>query len=218
MKENEALQKAVQDAIRWEPLLSAAEIDVIAKDGVVTLSGIVDSFAKKQEAENAAKMVSGVKVVVENIDINFGGWLERGDTEIAGEVLNAFKWNSQFPHDKVKITVEHGWVTLGGKLTWNYQREAASKLVSSLLGVTGVTNSIVIETASAREVEQVEIENALGRNWAIDNKRIKVKVSGNNVTLHGKVHSFYQKDEAGRIAWKAPGVCSVDNALVIEYN
>ena len=149
MKENEVLQKAVHDAIKWEPFLSSAQIGVTAKDGIITLSGIVDSYAKKQEAENAAKSVDGVKAVVENIEINFGGWLERGDTDIAGEVLNTFKWNSQFPHDKVKVTVEHGWVTLDGELTWDYQRQAANKLVSSLLGVTGVINSIAIKTASA---------------------------------------------------------------------
>ncbi len=218
MKGNEVLQIAVQDAIKWEPLLGGAPIVVTAKDGIVTLSGMVDSYAKKQQAENAAKMVAGVKAVVENIEINFSGRPERGDTEIASEVLNAFKWNAQFPHNKVTVTVEHGWVTLKGELTWNYQRETAVKLVSGLLGVKGITNNIVLKAASAVEVEQKEIENALGRNWSIDDKRIKVKVSGSNVALHGKVHSFYQKDEAGRIAWKAPGVCSVDNALVIEYN
>ena len=54
MKTNAELQKDVQDAIKWEPLLNAAEIGVTVKDGVVTLTGTVDSYAKKSEAEGAA--------------------------------------------------------------------------------------------------------------------------------------------------------------------
>ena len=55
-------------------------------------------------------------------------------------------------------------------------------------------------------------------NWSIDDDDIRVKVSGNRVTLNGTVNSFYQRDEAERIAWNAPGVSSVDNELVIDYD
>lgn len=47
MKTNAELQEDVQKAIQWEPLLHAAEIGVIAKDGIVSLTGFVDSYAKK---------------------------------------------------------------------------------------------------------------------------------------------------------------------------
>src|SRR5450631_2197501 len=112
MKTNEDLQKDVQDAIKWEPLLNAAEIGVTAKDGVVTLSGIVDSYSKKLEAESAAKSVIGVKALVEKIEIKFGSDWNKNDNEIATEVLNAFKFNWEVPNDKVKVSVEKGLVTL----------------------------------------------------------------------------------------------------------
>ncbi len=218
MKNNQDIQKDVQDALKWEPLLNAAEIGVTVKDGVVTLTGVVDSYAKKMEAEDAAKSVSGVKAVVEKIEIEFGSMGKTSDGELAKEILNAFKWNWEVPDDKIKIKVEEGWVTLEGDLQWNYQREAAKKSVNRLFGVKGVINDIRIKSETRNAVEKKDIENALVRNWSMDNQDIRVNVSGNRVTLNGTVDSLYQKGEAERIAWNAPGVWTVDNELLIEHD
>ncbi|GLU57271.1 BON domain-containing protein [Dyadobacter frigoris] len=218
MKTNEELQKDVQDAIKWEPLLKAAEIGVTAKDGVITLSGTVDSYAKKSEAEAAAKTVAGVKVVVEQIEIKtYSNLLHRDDNDLANEVLNAYKWNWEIPNDKVKVKVENGWITLEGAVEWNYQREAAERLIKKLAGIKGISNLITINTEVHDEIEKMGIESALGRNWSISKQNIHVKVVGTKVTLTGTVDSWYQKEEAGRIAWNAPGVVSVDNELLVEY-
>lgn len=218
MKTNADLQKDVQDAIKWEPLLSAAEIGVIAKDGVVTLTGIVDSYAKKMEAETAAKSVVGVKAVVEKIEVRFSNSFKKSDTDIANDALKGFKSTWDVPDDKIKITVENGWATLEGEVPWNFQREAAKNVVNNLMGVKGVTNNIKIKPNIQDAIEQREIEHALARNWAVDDEEIHVHVSGSKVKLDGVVHSFYQKEEAARIAWNAPGVLAVDNELVIEYD
>jgi osmotically-inducible protein OsmY len=217
MKNNADLQQDVQDAIKWEPLLNAAEIGVTVKDGVVTLTGTVDSYSKKTEAEDAAKNVAGVKAVVEKIEIKFGSnWSKKDDNEIATEVVNALRWNWQIPGDKVKVKVEKGWVTLEGELQWNYQKDAAKDVVKNLLGVQGVSNNITIKSDTLDQVEKKDIENALKRNWSINDKDIKVKVSNHKVTLTGSVNSWYDKDEAARIAWNAPGVWNVDNELVVD--
>jgi osmotically-inducible protein OsmY len=219
MKTNAELQKDVQDAIKWEPLLNAAEIGVTVKDGVVTLTGTVDSYTKKIEAEAAAKSVAGVKAVVEKIEIKFSSnWAKKDDNEIATEVINALKWNWQVPSDKLKVKVEKGWVTLEGELQWNYQKDAAKDVVKNLLGVQGVSNNITIKSDTLDQVEKKDIENALKRNWSINDKDIKVKVSNHKVTLTGSVNSWYDKDEAARIAWNAPGVWNVDNELVVDYD
>ena len=126
MKNNAELQKDVQDAIKWEPLLNAAEIGVTVKDGVVTLTGNVDNYSKKSQAEDAAKNVAGVKAVVEKIEINYSSWGTTSDGDIAKEIISALKWNFEVPNDKVKVKVENGWVTLDGELPWNFQREAAN--------------------------------------------------------------------------------------------
>jgi osmotically-inducible protein OsmY len=198
--------------------LNAAEIGVTVKDGVVTLTGVVDSYAKKLEAENASKNVAGVKVVVEKLEIRLAHWGKTTDGEIAVEVVNAFKWNWRIPNDKVKVKVEGGWITLEGELEFYYQSEAAKDAVNNLLGVTGVSNNIKIKPDTAAEAEQSDIESALRRNWSIDGDEIEVKVSGHKATLSGTVDSRYQKDEAARIAYNAPGVWSVDNELVVDYD
>jgi osmotically-inducible protein OsmY len=219
MKNNAELQKDVQDAIKWEPLLNAAEIGVTVKDGVVTLTGVVDNYTKKSEAEDAAKNVAGVKAVVEKIEVKFNSsWAKTSDGDIATEVLNAFKWNWRVPNDKVKVKVESGWVTLEGELEYNYQSEAARDAVKNLLGVTGVSNNIKIKSTTMEVVEKADIESALRRNWSIYDNDIDVKVSGHKATLSGTVDSWYQKEEAGRIAFNAPGVWSVDNELIVDYD
>src|ERR1700712_902782 len=160
MKSNETLQKDIQEAIKWEPLLNAAEIGVTAKEGIITLTGSVDSYFKKSEAEDAAKNVTGVKAVVEKITVSFGTGLGKTeDNEIAREVLNAFKWSWEVPNNKVKIKVEKGWVTLEGEVAWNYQREAAVKAVTSLEGVTGVSSNIKIKADINDGIEKKDIES-----------------------------------------------------------
>jgi len=218
MKNNEDLQKDVLDAIKWEPLLNAAEIGVTAKDGVVTLTGTVDSYAKKSEAEEAAKNVPGVKAIVEKIEIEFGLMGQKNDTEIANKILSAFNWNWEVPNDKVKVKVENGWVTLEGALEWNYQKEAAKNAVRNLVGVKGVTNNITVKSETLDAIDRKDIELALSRNWSTYDQNIEVKVLGKNVTLTGSVDSLYRRNEAGRIASNAPGCSSIDNELVIDYD
>ena len=108
MKTNEIIQKDVQDAI------NASEIGVTAKDGAVSLTGTVDSFFKKSEAENAAKNVAGVTAVVEKTEVRFPGSWSKSNPEIATEVINPLNNHWYLPKDKVKVKVEAGWITLTG--------------------------------------------------------------------------------------------------------
>jgi len=217
MKSNEDLQREVQDAIKWEPLLSAAQIGVIAKDGIITLTGSVDSYSKKSEAEDAAKNVAGVKAIVEKIEVQFGTKGRKEDAEIATEIISSFKWNWEIPNDRIKVRVEDGWVTLEGQLKWNYQKEAAKKATRLIIGVKGLTNDIIIKSEGNDLIEKKDILQALARNWSTHDQDIHVNVTGNKVTLNGTVDSLYQKDQAEKIAWNAPGVWLVENALGIEY-
>ena len=217
MKNNSELQADVQNAIKWEPLLNAAEIGVTAKDGVVSLTGVVDSYAKKMEAENAAKKVIGVKALVEKIEVKFPNSWSKTNVEIANEVLAALKSNWSVPQDKITVKVEDGWVTLDGELPWNYQKEAAKSAVNFLTGVKGVSNNIKIKSEIHDAIEQKDVEKAIARSWAVDDNDIHVKVSGTTVTLSGEVNSWYQKEEAGRIAWNTPGIWHVKNELAVDY-
>lgn len=217
MKTNAELQRDVQEAIKWEPLLHAAEIGVIVSDGIVTLTGTVDSYAKKMEAERAAKKVAGVKAIAENIDVKFPSSFSKTDAEVAEEVVGALKAAYNVPDDRVKVQVEDGWVTLEGDVPWYYQKEAAESAVKYLTGVKNVKNNIQVKSKLHDALEKKNIQRALNRS-AINDENIEVEVSGTTVTLDGTVDSWYQREEAGRIAWKTPGVQNVKNNLVVDYS
>ena len=216
MKTDAQLQKDVENAIKWEPLLNTAEILVAASGGFVSLSGAVDSYAKKLEAENAAKKVMGVKNLIENIEVRFANSWTRSDAEITSAVLSSLNANWVIPNGKVTVSVEDGWVTLEGVLSWNYQREASKNSVAYLIGVKGITNNIIIQSDIHDTIDKRFVEDAISRCWSLDSNNIQVTVLGTLVTLSGRVNSLYQREEAGRIAWKTPGILSVSNDLKVE--
>ncbi|BDU25722.1 BON domain-containing protein [Flavobacterium sp. GSB-24] len=216
MKTNEELQRDVQNAIKWEPQLHAAEIGVTAKDGIVTLMGTVDAYYKKIEAENAAKNVDGVKAVVEEIEIKYSN-STRTDEDIAVDALKALLDSWNVPQENIQVKVEKGWVTIEGHVTWNYQKEAAEKSIAHISGVRGVTNRIKIKAEIQNEIEKHNIKRALSSNWTLHSENILVKVDGTKVTLTGSVSSIYQKDLAEKIVWKTPGIWAVDNQLAVEH-
>jgi osmotically-inducible protein OsmY len=218
MKSNEKLQQDVENAIKWEPLLHAAEIGVTVEDGTVTLFGTVDNYMKKLEAEHAAKNVKGVRAIVEKIEVALPYATTGFDQEIAANVVKALDDSWSVPNKRIRVKVENGWVYLDGDLSWNYQREAAISTASKITGVKGVINNINIKSDIHNQMEEKLIRDALKRNSLISADDIRVEVSGTTVSLYGMVSSIYQKEEAGRIAWKTPGIWNVVNNLVVEYD
>jgi osmotically-inducible protein OsmY len=214
VKNNIELAQAVKQAIEWEPILIGTVITVTAINGIVTLTGFVDGNLKKYKAEDIAKGVIGVRAVVEKIETKFNND-EISDNKIALEVINSLNANELIPKDRIRIMVENGWVTLEGNLPWNYQREEATKSVKHLKGIKVFSNEIRVQPESVDEIEQGGIERALRLSSLMDNQDIQIYVTDNNVTLSGIVNSYFQKEEAERIAWGAPGVCTVKNQLSI---
>jgi osmotically-inducible protein OsmY len=220
MKTDAALQRDVMNELRWEPGIQAAEIGVAVRDGVVTLSGNVDSYSKMWAARLAAMRVSGVKAVTERIKVSLPGSYKRSDQEIAQSATNVLNWNILVPSDRVKVSVRDGWITLGGEVDWYYQKNAAEDFVRHLVGVLGVTNGITIKptvpTVKALEVKN-GIAEALRRNARLlrDAEKIQVEISGSKVILRGSVGSLADRDEAEYAAFCAPGVSEVDNRLTV---
>ncbi len=215
MKKNEILQKKVQEAINAEPLLSVSEIGVTAKNGIVTLTGTVDSMVKKWEAESAAKSVDGVLAVVENIEVHFTNVLRKGNIELARAIVDAFISNEEIPAEKIKIRVENGWVTLEGELKWHSQKEAALLAIKSLNGVLGLSNEMTIKADKQDTIEKNGIEMQLALGFDHDNLNVIVQVIDNRVTLSGTVRNMAQKEKVFEIARSAKGIVSVDNKMVL---
>ncbi|HEX5168959.1 MAG TPA: BON domain-containing protein [Cyclobacteriaceae bacterium] len=219
MKTNEELQKDVMAEIKWNPQLRDinTQIGVATKDGVVTLSGSVDSYAKKLSVEHAAQSVHGVKVVASDIEIKVDALGTKTDTQIAEAVKDALRWNSAVDEDQIEVKVDNGWVYLDGKAEWQYQKLSVQDSVERLFGVKGVTNNIVIKNRAidVKEIKE-KITAAFHRSATIDSSSIKLETSGSLVTLRGTVRSWVEKEEAERIAWSSPGVLAVDNQIDID--
>lgn len=218
MKKDTNLQQKVQDALHWDSLLKHSEIGVLAEDGIVTLTGFVDSYAKKLKAEAIVKDIKGVLALVEKIEVKFGVEGAMTDAEIANQVVNALKWNWEIPNDAVKVQVENNWVTLEGSLQWNYQRETVKNLVNNLSGIRGINNKMTIKTELHDSIEKDIILDAIARDWSINGEEVDITVVDKKVTLSGLVHSLYQKHQAERIVWNTPGVWFVDNNLEVGFD
>lgn len=219
MKTDDELQRDVMAELSWDPQLIDvhAEIGVAAKNGIVTLSGMVDTYNKKLAAEKAAQRVKGVHVVASDIGVKLGPLGVRTDTEIAEAVRSALVWNSVGSQHMIQIKVDNGWVYLDGEVEWAYQRASVQNSIEDLASVVGVTNNIKIKEKKIDTTAlKTQISTAFQRNAAVDANAIKIETSGSKVTLYGTVRSWGEKKEAERVAWSAPGVTAVDNQIRID--
>lgn len=215
MKTDMQLKTDVSDELAWNPAIDAAAIGVAVHEGVVTLTGQLNTFAEKHAAERAVRRVAGVRAIAIDLDVKLAPGHKRSDAEIAEVATAAMRWHSMVPDDCVKVKVENGWVTLSGELEWGYQYASAEQAVRPLLGVRGLTNDITVKPrVSARNLGG-QITAALTRQALREAHHIGVEVEGAIVTLSGKVHSLAEHDAAIGTAFSARGVSRVvDNLRV----
>lgn len=211
------IQTDVLDELTWEPRVSPAEVGVTVAEGVVTLTGRVDSYAAKWAAERAAHRVARVRAVANDLEVRLGPADRRTDTEIAGAAERALEWDAFVPVEELSVTVTDGWVTLRGGVEWEYQRRAAERVVGRLTGVRGVSNGITVRPPTPPSGADLpdRIVDALARSGATEADRISIRVYGDTLVIDGLVHSVPERDEVERIAWSAPGIREVHNHVTV---
>ncbi|MFL5753422.1 MAG: BON domain-containing protein [Bacteroidia bacterium] len=216
MRKDLETQKNVLEELRNTPTINANEIGIAVKQGIVTLSGTVDSYSKKVRVEKAVRNVSGVRGIAEDIRVKIADGNLKDDSEIARVVLHAIEWHSAAQVDKISILVEDGWVTLEGASEWDFQRKSAAKAVGNIAGVKGITNNIKLSARPATSDIKNKIQSAFLRNASLDADKITVEVSGTRIILNGTVNSWTEFEEAERSAWNTPGVSAVENKLELD--
>ena len=216
MKTDADLRRDVLTELSWDPLVPQTRVGVTVADGVVTLSGHLDTYAEKVAAKRAVERVGGVKAIAVELDVIPLGIHQRSDTEIAAAVGHALSWNTSVPADRVMVTVENGWVTLDGELDWNFQRRAVERVVRPLKGVVGISDNIRLKALPIPVNLSNRIQDALTRQAVREAKRIDIAVDGSIVTLRGHVHSWAERSAAEGATWSAAGVSRVNNQLTIE--
>ncbi|MGZ5840817.1 MAG: BON domain-containing protein [Xanthobacteraceae bacterium] len=216
MRSDSDIEQDVKEELKWDPGIDATDIAVSVNKGVVTLAGFVKSFVDKYEAEAAAKRVTGVAAVANDLEVRLPSIDERPDPDIARDAVTALKSQLPVSSEHIKVIVKSGWITLEGQVEWQYQRATAENAVRRIKGVKGVTNSIRLEPKAKPSEIKRKIQEAFRRNAEVDSDHIMVDADGSVVTLKGTVRSWIEREEAERAAWAAPGVTSVIDQIVVS--
>jgi len=217
MKLDTDIRNDVQNELQWDPSVESRGISVNVQEGIVTLFGNVPHFADKYSAEKVAKRVVGVRAIANDITVNIPVPGKRSDTDIAMAAANALKWNASLGQCDIKAVVSDGCISLSGYVAYGYQVNVAEAAVRYLLGVTAILNNITIKPSVKMVDVKQKIEDAFQRQARLDAKDIDVGLNDNKVTLKGFVSSWREKDDATRAAWAAPGVCKVENQLLVSF-
>jgi osmotically-inducible protein OsmY len=207
------LREAVMTQLDWEPEAQVTDIGVSVSEGVVTLTGFVNTYSEKLAAEKAVKLVRGVRGIANDLVVR--PFSQPTDTDIVKTALHTLESDVRIPADKVIVTVNEGIVTLEGEVEWPHQKNAAEAALEHLLGVRGILNEITVKPAIPPTETKEKIVAALRRSALFGGDRIVVEAADGEVTLSGHVSSMIEREEAGRIARAAPGVAQVDNRLIV---
>lgn len=220
MMTDDEIFKNVTQKLDFDPRIDASHITVSVKNGIVTLSGSVNTYAAKSIVERDVKRIRGVKGIAEELRVTlygFGQQRERTDADIAHAVRQALEWNTMIPDEKIRVIVESGVVTLTGEVAYNYQRESAEIAVRYLQGVRNIINRIHIKSSISPHEVKSKILKEFERNARVDASNVSIEIEESEIILRGTVRSWIEHEEAAKVAWSIPGVTKVENLITVNY-
>jgi osmotically-inducible protein OsmY len=217
VKSDAQIRADVIDEMAYDPAVTVRDVAVVAERGIVTLSGVADSYGTRQAAERAAWRVGGVIGVNNNIIVDPSMLGMPTDDEIAAYLRDRMEKDFLVPKGRITVSVRDGVVTLRGTVDLHLQREAAYEEAEDARGVRGVNNEITIgpSQASPQEITSA-IQKALTRDAQVESSHIQVIVDGGHVTLAGEARSFAERQAAEDAAWRARGVTDVTDNIAIQ--
>ncbi|HEX3775255.1 MAG TPA: BON domain-containing protein [Polyangiaceae bacterium] len=211
------IQEAVVRELKWDTRIIDHNLRVSVDTGVVTLTGMVNSYGERVIAQDLAHAVAGVLDVANDIRVVVPVNLRRSDTELAHEVRLALEWDAALPATQIRSTAANGEVTLEGEVESLAQRDDAERAVHHLNGVRIVTNKLaIVPVASLREEVERSLESVLAERAHDDLKSFKLQVANGRVNLSGTVRSWMERQALIDAARRTRGVCSVEANLGIE--
>ncbi|SBT50674.1 BON domain-containing protein [Micromonospora narathiwatensis] len=215
VRTDQEIQRDVLAELDWDAQTRPTDIGVTVVDGVVTLTGQVDSYARRWAAERCAHRVRGARAVASDIEVRLPAVEERTDADIAIAASRALEWDSFVPAERLDVTVADGWIMLRGEVEYGFQRRTAERELRRLRGVRGVTNLVEVRPPAPSSDEQTrrDLQRVLLRRTGTE--RIEVRLSGDTVVLDGVVRSWWQREEAERAAWATPGIREVKDRIVV---
>ncbi len=212
------VQLAVLHELARDSRIDETDVGVEVSEGIVTLTGQVNSWSKRLAAQEAAHRVPDVLDVVNDVHVRIPGVGAPTDTEIAFEVRRSLRQVVGLEDRSIRTTVSAGTVTLGGRLSSWEQRDRAEVAIASLKGIRGVVNQIeVAPSANVAPAELLDaVEQALGRQALREARRLVLKIEHGEVTVAGTVHSASEQRAVLGALRGIPGVGRIANHLRVD--
>lgn len=214
---SERLRKYVLEELAFDPRIDATGIGVIVDERIVKLTGHVHSLADKVAAAEAVERVKGVRGVVLDLEVRCPSDTHVSDDVLVKRATDVLAWNNSLPSEAVKVTVDHGCLTLTGAVDHQFQRSEIENDLRRLAGVIDIDNKIEIRSISRKQDVKRSIEDAMHRRADVQASSIRVDVDeAGRVTLKGEVDDWKTRNTIEDAAWLIAGVKNVDNRVRVR--
>lgn len=226
-KTDSELAEDVETSLITDPGTESWEIQSSVEDGIVTLSGEVDSWQERELAATVTKGVDGVEGIVNDISVDYPG--VRPDLEIEEEVESALAWNSRIDAGLIEVNSENGVVTLSGSVGSLHEKQLATS-IAHVAGITEVvTNDLEVRSWLREDMKQTDfladksdedireaINDALRQHPRVNNELVNVEVNNGSVTLTGTLTNLKAARSAAQVVKDTQGVLTVDNEIAVS--